>query len=671
MLRASSLGLRCYRHTLHHGALRCPAQLSLVARRSHGVAAQATPSVPGRSWSERLVRESGSFGSEASKGGGCGDGGEAEEAGTVTHAPAPASGEPTFGSGPAANIQPVQPRSHVRTYTVPERVKIVPASNRAQELEAERLVRIRFEKSLPVRPGSVNPTPAELPASMAIRPTSTRGVRERLEIKPLQLRKGWVHTPEEDEHRDTRAKLLNVLATAQDVGAAWDAYYTLMSLPRFQERLPIPWQHLHRLTRLIASVRPRTRALFIRLLSVISTIHRTGGTVQLWQWNALLDFAGKGWRKTTPEAFRTALDVYHDLISNKPPGACFSKKSVGLHAVEEEPTESAGPLLEPDIWTFTTILNIAISTSNVKTVRHAAALLESSGQRPNAVTYLSYIRYYTKLGRLLGVRSILAQMVSNDMELGLDGTNACIWAFGRNNRLDIAEVIYKVLRSNISQDADPEVEQLRRQLAEENIRVPHDVVPDHITYTCLVQAYAYRGHLEECLTVFMDMITALDPPGKRRTAAEDPEKAQLYLPVYRAIFIGFVRHGQVPRVVQPGVRYGAEMLALSPATDDSSPWALKALDPLFEDFLRIPRGVEPTENLIFWILTAFAKTSGEDKRKLRRVYRLLEERFGGQWGGRLERLREVIFAPDSSQPSVESWDDVNADVEDDSGDSID
>ena len=603
---------------------------------------------------------------------------KAGQAGTDTRAPPhlqlppPADGEQTRGNGPAANTQHVQTRPRVRTYTVPEQVKVVSAGEHAHELEADKLARSRFEENLPVLPES--PTPADIPSLMAARHTLSRAVRDRLVVRPLQLPKGWVHTPEEDEHRDTRMKLLGVLATAKDVGPAWDAYYTLMSLPRFKDRIPIPWQHLHRLIRLIASVRPRTRGFFIRLLSVISTIHRTGGTVQLWQWNALIDFAGKGWRKTTPENFRTALDVYYDLISNKSPGASFSKKSEGAYAIEEEEEEPARSLLDPDIWTLTTILNIAVSTFQAKPVRHATALLESSGKRPNRVTYLTYIRYYTKLGRLLGVRSVLAQMVSNDMELGLDGTNACIWAFGRNNRLDIADSIYRVLRSNMSPNPDPEDEQLWQQLVDENIRVPRDVFPDHITYTCLVQAYAYRGYFQECLTVFMNMITALDPPGKTRTEAKDPEKAQLYLPVYRAIFIGFVRHGKDPRIAQPGARYGAEVLMQSLAPE-SSAWTLKALDMLFEDFLRIPQGVEPTENLIYWLLTAFAKTSGEDKGRLRHVYRLLEERFGGQWGGRLQNLKEKIFALDDFEPWAEPWSEGDMDAatvaEDDIGDSTD
>lgn len=287
-------------------------------------------------------------------------------------------------------------------------------------------------------------------------------------------------------------------------------------------------------------------------------------------------------------------------------------------------------------------------------------MLENSGHKPNAVTYLSYIRYYTKLGKLLGVRSILAQMVTNNMELGLDGVNACLWAFGRNNRLDIAEAIYRVLRSNMTEEPDREVEQLRKQLDSENIRIPRHIVPDHITYSSLAQVYAYRGHLEDCLTVFMDMVNALDPPGKKEMDAGDPKRARLYLPVYRAIFIGFVRHGKPPQAMpSSGIRYGAGMLASS-AENDGSPWTLKALDALFEDFLRIPRGAEPTENLIFWILTAYARVTGEDKEKLREVYRLLEERFGGQWGGRLARVREAIFAPGTSVDSSSAWGRVDA-----------
>ena len=54
-------------------------------------------------------------------------------------------------------------------------------------------------------------------------------------------------------------------------------------------------------TRLISRVHPRTRLNFIRLLSILSTIRRIGGQLQLWEWNTLIDFAGKGFRKFRAE----------------------------------------------------------------------------------------------------------------------------------------------------------------------------------------------------------------------------------------------------------------------------------------------------------------------------------------------------------------------------------
>ncbi|KAK7695452.1 hypothetical protein QCA50_000088 [Cerrena zonata] len=96
----------------------------------------------------------------------------------------------------------------------------------------------------------------------------------------------------------TRGELLYVIATTVSVDAALQAYSQLSTLPADRKGYTIPAAHLHRLARLIAHSRRRTRNLFIHLLSVLGTLHKTGGRVQLWEWNALIDFAGKGWRKS-------------------------------------------------------------------------------------------------------------------------------------------------------------------------------------------------------------------------------------------------------------------------------------------------------------------------------------------------------------------------------------
>lgn len=631
MLRASSLGLRCYRPTLHRGVLRCSLQASQARTGSHSAAAQTTPSPPdarGRMDPPARVQESPEVQSAMDESEG--DRGAAGvEKLRIASRSLKVPDALHVGGAAGSEPQPTQSRVWNKGARISRASKYVAG-------EDEEEVRRAFEKNLPEV--AIPPARSQDPFAGKVRGGPTKPPKRHGSIPPLEHHPGWSNTPPDDVHRETRAEHLYVLATTQSVADAWKAYAALMSLPPHGTRIPIPYQYLHRLARLIA-VSPRTRALFLRLLSVISTIHRTGGTVHLWQWNVLIDFAGKGWRKLTPENFKTALDVYHDLISNKAPGAAFSKKTDEPNDPSTHPSDDDGMArLEPDIVTLTTLLDIATSTLHKRTVRHAQILLENSGQPLNRITYLVLLRYQSRLRQLFGVQSVLAQMAALDLDLGIDGLNACIWAFGSNNRLPLAESIYKVLRANLDPDPDPHIEALRGHLAQQSIRIPHDVKPDHITYTALIQAYAYRGHLNECLTVFMDFVSSIIRPGE--TDMDDTEKAKLYMPAYRAIFLGFARYGQDLR--QTGTGWGAPVQA-----SQSSDWTLDVLDALFHDFLRVPYGVQPSERLVYWILSAFAKTSGDDKEKLRTVYSQLEERFGGGWRGRLADIKRTIYTEES------------------------
>lgn len=669
MLRASSLGLRCYRHTLHRGALRCSVHRAPARHQQHLAAARATPDISDDRG--QLDRTEGAQGS-AEPGHvveGPDDVHEASDAPPFTRSPAGEesasvrrvrSANSAYGSRERPPIPPLTSRRRVPVFTLPDSVTVVSQGPGKQPADDAMSIRERFEKNLQAVPKAKQKLPGIMRAGSpaAKRNVLTDSPQDMDSPDPpdadLQSRSLNLEDASPDEVFQVRRKCHATLATTDSVSDAWEAYHTLMSLPRIEGRIPVPWQHLHRLARLIARTVPRTRTLFIRLLSVISTIHRTGGTVKLWEWNALTDFAGKGFRKASANDFRNALNVYHDLISNRPPGASFSPNKAALEAMGDE--NDPRTQHEPDIVTLTTLLNIAASTAQPTLFRRAWNLLESSGLPANRITYLVLLRYHTKCRSLLRFRSVLATMATQGMELGIEGANACLWAFASNNRFDIAEPIYLVLRANLSQEPSPEVEQLREKLATEHIYLPTDVGPDHITYVSLIQAFAYHGHLDACLTVFMDLITAVISPSE--TGAPDARKTKLYLPAYRAIFLGFVRHARDPRVVQDTL-YGSPLH--SPGADDApSRWTLDVLQELFNDFLRIPHEVQPTERLIFWVLTAFAKTSGEDVKTMCTVYERLEERFGGGWGGRLARLKERLDS-DEGRRRVE-WD-VETDVE--------
>lgn len=472
-----------------------------------------------------------------------------------------------------------------------------------------------------------------------------RQVPPHLLVEPMPVQSDLQnHEDIDPEHRAKRQRLLRVLKTTDSASDAWNAYHELVSLPHHGTKLCIPWEHLHQLARLIASTRPRTRTLFIRLFSVISTIRNTGGTVRLWQWNALMDFAGKGWRKSTPESFRTASDLYNDLVSQNPPGTAFSGSSSRDDNGCGNP--SATEPQKPDIITYNTLLNIAGRTLHEPTLHRAQALLAQSGYKPDRITYLCLLAHYMRVGRLHSVRSVLGLMASENMELGLDGATACITAFGFNNRLDVAMSIYRVLKANIDPILDPETEQLREELADDNIRVPRDVGPNGAVYASLMQAYAYHGDLNTCLSVFMDLVATVP-------MADEPAQNVHYYNAYRSIFLGFARHGINP-ADEPLLRTEAP----------KARWTFGTLQTLFDDFIRVAHLQPPSSRMLHWILRAFSVTSGDDPSVMRAVQAQLEQRFGGAWKptGRLARWKDRIWSgPEPGEESEEE--DVDGSVE--------
>ncbi|KAH9947254.1 hypothetical protein B0H21DRAFT_692241 [Amylocystis lapponica] len=425
------------------------------------------------------------------------------------------------------------------------------------------------------------------------------------------------------------------MATTASATEAWNAYQALMAIPREPHSLPVPYAHLHRLARLLASTRPRTRTLFLRLLSVLSTIHATGGYVKLWQWNALVDCAGKGWRKTRQEDFKAALDVFEDLMAQRSPGARFSGGS------PVRPVPEAAPTVHPDIVTYTTLLNIAGRTLNEATLRRATILLESSRLLPNRITHLALVRYFARKNQLQGVRATLFNLKDQGFEMGLDGLNACIWAYARSGRLDVASTVYRALRHNlVPEDEAGEnaiTASVKRLSRVDGLTIPLDIKPDNTTFYTLIQAFAYHGDLIQCLRVFMDMITLSDADvsGHDHASPRVPNITSPTLPAFRAIFLGFARHGMPPAHLKNA---GPLTLRLT-----SSAWTYDNLHILYQSFLALPHDVRPSDRTIYWVIKAFATTSGNDIRKLRRIWEQLETRFGGGWGGRLERFRHAIY----------------------------
>lgn len=282
----------------------------------------------------------------------------------------------------------------------------------------------------------------------------------------------------------------------------------------------IPQKYLHAFAAALvkkSSAKPasrkRTRTVFLRLLSVLNTIYYTGGRVSLWEWNALIDTAGRGWRKTRMDDFQAALSILRDMLADRAPGSSFAgATSIPSH----DKSRIVAARVEPDDITYTTLIVIAGRTLKPDILRLAESYLISSGHSPNRITYLVYLRFHARKGRLGDVRRMMFRILENEWELGQDGVNALLWAYGRNGRLDIAGSIYRIMRHNLLPD-DPSNEKyavnsaIVRLKDLENITIPADVKPDAITYYTLIQVYAYHGRLREALDVFTDMMTSPVP----------------------------------------------------------------------------------------------------------------------------------------------------------------
>ncbi|KAJ7499250.1 hypothetical protein FB451DRAFT_31779 [Mycena latifolia] len=428
-----------------------------------------------------------------------------------------------------------------------------------------------------------------------------------------------------------RRDLLRVLGNTQSHQQAWKAYYTLVSVPFL-----IPHRHLKRLVRLLARETTKTRTTFGRLLSVLTSIHQSGWKIEAYQWNALIDNAGKGLRKARPEDFKVAFDMFTDMVSAKPVGSSLSALEYGL---DEEITDN--PL--PNIITYTTLINHAVESRSKVAVQHSTSLLTASQILPNRITHLTLLKYYTNQGQLDGVRATLLKIRQEGLELGLDGLHACMWAFSRHHRVDVAMKIYRILRHNRTPEVHigpDDVYSAKRSLLEEAIEVRPDMVANELTYTTVVQVMAYHGNLNAALTAFMDMLSSenveigapvyRDGYGKLKPSSYSPT-----LPIFRAIFLGFFRHG----------------VAKAPP-DKPHPWVLGSLNSLFEVFMALPEYIQPSTSTIYWALIAFDKTSNHDRELLRTVWKRIEGRFGGHWGAaqhRLQKIRRSLFDP-TAQP---------------------
>lgn len=453
---------------------------------------------------------------------------------------------------------------------------------------------------------------------------------------------------------------LHVLATTQSAEKGWRAYGVLSriqqqqnSLNRGTDPIPVvPFAHLHRLARLIARNVPKTRPQFSRLLSVLTTIQNYGGDIQLHEWNALIDHAGRGYRTTLSQNFYHSLSIYCDMIYDRPPGSGFLSDDGFSFPREGDPYDLHFPrnsAAEPDIYTYTTLINIAARTGDLALLHRTIALLKEAGLPPNRITHLTLLKFFTAKRELSGVRSTLARMREQNLDIGVDELNACMLAYSKCWRVDITIMIYRALRHNMVPEdyvGHDDITFVQGHLRREGIFLPSDLWPNEVTFTSMIQMMAYHGNLLATLSVFSDMIST--PNSEQGAPLILDEKGELqralYAPtvsIFRAMFLGFCRHGVSPT--------SPETSPLKSDPDEPE-WNLETLQTIFEKFIQLPPDTKVTASIMFWIVGSFNKTSNRDVQLLRTIWLRVEDWFGPFRYGpdhRLTRWRKRLFPQDT------------------------
>ncbi len=501
--------------------------------------------------------------------------------------------------------------------------------------------------------GPRNVTSNVLPSS------ACKSVRKKRPPRYMLSRWGY------EEHARRQASY-DKLAGAAKLEAAWRTYRALLLERPPHVKQIIPEKYLHSLAaRIIARFRwrpshkTRNQIVFHRLLSVLNTIYYSGGQVRLWEWNALIECSGRGSgsRKMESDDFFAALSVLRDMEANRAPGWTLSG---GRYVPVEEESRVASKPVTPDIVSYTTLLTIAARTLSEPILRQAEGILVSSGLQPTYVTHMVYLRYYARRGRLSGVRSTFSRMVTSGCKIDIYAVTSCLWAYGRNARLDIATLMYRILRhrllSRYNMTTGDDIEKAVWELDElEGITIPPELEPVPITYYALIQCYAYQGYFHRCIEVFTDMMTSPEPvTGPLEDLDTDivpsttgPAVPHPVLPIFRSIFLGFARHAQHPSHTH------RSSAAARHRERHPEAWTLEQLHALFDNFIDLPDVAKPNGRTVYWLLSAFAITSGYDRAILRGVWERLSQRYGMRWDGRVERFRTKIYAEEFDEAFFE------------------
>lgn len=243
-----------------------------------------------------------------------------------------------------------------------------------------------------------------------------------------------------------------------------------------------------------------------------------------------------------------------------------------------------------------------------------------------------------------------------EMDYNQDTTmmwNTVVWIIAKRGLLDDALKIYSSMRNRDVVDF--------KHLAPSSYPpgsidvVSHITLPppDIVTYSSLVQSFAYRADLQRALQIMQDMVTPIGPSPTR----SDSPSVQMFAHLFR----GFASHGETPDdtsidpLLLTGQRVGSNAVARVDSLsalrniglEDSRPtlpWTYATLQSLTSAFLSLSpppssrhlpfagQRTAPSSKQLFWLILAFEKMSGGDSRVVLNVWERVVEVFEGEVG---------------------------------------
>ena len=421
------------------------------------------------------------------------------------------------------------------------------------------------------------------------------------------------------------------ILTTNDVEEAWSAFEALIyppdtpdfpldgADPQSLDSHPPPSHkiftkhHLRRLAHLIVASKPPTRTHYLRLRRVVTQIQNERGRVPRWIWNALVNLAGRAWRKVTVEDYRVAVGVYSEMLKSEK-----MRMEKEKEMAPRKRKRSKGD--QPDLVTFTTLVDIASRTLKPAAVRHALSLYSafterspssSSEQDLGRLADLALLRFRMDQHGSRGVWETTWSLEKRGQSIGTDGLNAFLWAQSKIGRSDVALNVYENL---LEREEAAENDGKRQDVQVEGISLTKDILPDVITHLTMIQVLTYNGELHRALGIFTQLIANKPPsrPSSKRTSGNGTDDTSVLSnfaqPIFRALFLGFFRN---TRSHQRNT-----LLNIKPQQ-----WTLANFDTLLDCLFSLPADntIKLDQRTLYWILISAGRLAEREASALSRA----------------------------------------------------